>query len=330
MAIDVQGRNRLFQQQQLRGGVGGFLNAVEEYTQIKKETKDLQENISVSNRGILSLLEKLGKALVRVYDRIPQQTVLPKVFPIKGDVRVTNLPDIKVSNFPDQTNNFKALSLQIKQLTEAISFASKTPVTQGAISLKESQALLDGLAKLDQRLFEVQKAIALTPKQTLPEIKIPKAKDIKIDLQPVIDAINAIPGGSSNEDVISKLVDIEEGIMALYNRPQMTPQPVTNMSINALQGTFHATTLNVGTSPTALPATALANRRSFLIYNNSSNPVYLGDIDVATAGTGQGLTIAATSFSPSFQAGSQMTIYGIASSPSSVTVLEISDNSIGR
>ncbi len=109
--------------------------------------------------------------------------------------------------------------------------------------------------------------------------------------------------------------------------PQLTPQPVTHFSINALRGNIKTTDINVTTSATALPNSNLTNRRALIVYNNSSNTIYIGGSDVTTS---NGLPVPASSYSPILDAGYNMTVYAIAGSTSDVRVLEASDEASGR
>jgi len=109
--------------------------------------------------------------------------------------------------------------------------------------------------------------------------------------------------------------------------PQKVPQPVTNININPLRGDFKTTAVTVSTMATALPPTPLANRRALIVYNASSSIVYLGGSDVTTS---NGLPLEASTYSPPFDAGVKMTLYGIVSSgTANVRVLEISNEAIG-
>jgi len=82
---------------------------------------------------------------------------------------------------------------------------------------------------------------------------------------------------------------------------------------------IRASSVTVGTTPTALPATALADRRYLLIYNNSSATIYVGHSTVTT-GTGIPI-IAKASLSLSLDAG--VILYGIEATGSrNVRVLE--------
>lgn len=105
--------------------------------------------------------------------------------------------------------------------------------------------------------------------------------------------------------------------------PTKTPQPVTNININALQGFVHTTSATIGTSITQLPEYGqLFNRRALIIYNNSLNMIYVGGSDVTTA---NGMPIPANSYSSPIDAGYNLIVYGIASqNGNNVRVMEIS------
>ena len=105
--------------------------------------------------------------------------------------------------------------------------------------------------------------------------------------------------------------------------PQMIPQPVTNINVNPLQGIVKVTSATIGTSLTQLPSYGqLPMRRSIIIFNNSSNTIYLGGSDVTTS---TGVPVLTQSYSPSIDAGYNMILYGIASQAGNdVRVMEIS------
>lgn len=74
-----------------------------------------------------------------------------------------------------------------------------------------------------------------------------------------------------------------------------------------LIGAIRTTSVTVGTTPTALPATALPNRRLLIVQNLSGATIYLGD---STMHVGSGMQlINSASFSIDLDAG--VTLYGI-------------------
>lgn len=56
-----------------------------------------------------------------------------------------------------------------------------------------------------------------------------------------------------------------------------------------LTGAVLSTSVTVGTTPTALPATSLAHRRLIIVYNTSGATIYVGNANVIV---GNGLPIA--------------------------------------
>lgn len=111
---------------------------------------------------------------------------------------------------------------------------------------------------------------------------------------------------------------------------QKIPQPVTNISINSVNGYIHSTKTTVTTDLTTLPEYGvLDNRRSLIIFNNdSSTTLFIGGSDL-TAGVG--MPVPPKTYSPPFDAGKNTILYGRVSAGSiDVRVLEISDIAIGR
>jgi len=76
-----------------------------------------------------------------------------------------------------------------------------------------------------------------------------------------------------------------------------------------LKGGILSTQVNVGATATALPTTALTNRRLLIVYNNSGGVIYLGDSTV-TVTNGFPLANGGT-FEIKLDAG--VTLYAIAS-----------------
>lgn len=111
--------------------------------------------------------------------------------------------------------------------------------------------------------------------------------------------------------------------------PQFHSPPVTNININPLRGFIHTTNQTVTSSLTTLPSYGvLENRRSVMIYNNSSTvTVYIGGSGVTSS---NGLPIPPKTYSPSIDSGTRMILYGrTSSSTADIRVLEISNESIG-
>ena len=110
--------------------------------------------------------------------------------------------------------------------------------------------------------------------------------------------------------------------------PQLVPQPVTHISVNSLRGFVKTRAVTVTSALTPLPGEVLSNRRSIIIYNNSSQTVEVGG---STFTFGEGLPVPANSYSPIIDAGSTMIVYGrVTSGSADARVLEVSDEDAGR
>jgi len=237
----------------------------------------------------LNLLDKIGKGLVMLYNTVKAIKVdLPKVYPVKGSVDIDSLPPVSIDNLTELGSYFAGLEKRIGDLAQAISMAKASKIE-------------------------------------IPKMEFPKMDMPKLDTKPLLDALHELKeeiGSVSGKEVrFPKRIEVS-------NFPvQMTPQPVTNISINPLRGIVKSTPISVTTSATALPSSAVENRRSVLIYNNGAENLYLGGSDVTVA---NGLPVAAASYSPIIDAGIRMTVYGIVNSgPIDVRVMEISNDATG-
>lgn len=104
--------------------------------------------------------------------------------------------------------------------------------------------------------------------------------------------------------------------------PQKIPQPVTNININGLRGPVKSTAVEVTTTPTPLPDTPLANRRSLIAYNNSDQTIYIGDENVTTA---TGIPVCKQNYTPALDLGVESTLYAVTETGTAdVRVLESS------
>lgn len=273
----------------------------------------------LSDEGTAAKLSRLGEIMEMVYKVIPRTINLPKVFNIEGTVEVTKSPATEVKNFKELEKYFDNLSTQVKMLARAISSIPQARF-EPQINVPQTQLDLEPLRQAILAMPREQKA----PKIEFPKIDIPKPE--KLDITPVVEAVHELEAALAKKtdgDSVAVLRNVQKGIEALVNRPIMTPQPVTNVNLNALQGFTKTTAATIGTIATSLPGYGqLFNRRSVIIYNNSSNTIFIGGSDVTTS---NGLPVAAGTFSPSIDAGYNLIIYGVAASGGNdARVLEIS------
>ncbi len=218
----------------------------------------------------------------------------PKLYQVQGTVNVDsvkNLPPVNISNLSDLRAYFVLLDQSINNLQKSILKISQAMPPEKDVVFPD-QMKITGFNELLDAQEELKKGFNLL---------------LKKDFGGALD-------GPVEVSVVSEPA-------------RMIPQPVTHMSINGLGGFAQSSNVTVASTPTALPSTPLANRRTLILYNNSANTIYLGGADVNTT---NGLPVVATSFSPAIDAGANMIIYAIADSDSETRVLEVGDEASGR
>ena len=286
--IDQTSRNRLRQESSNKNLMEGVKNALVEGFRSKGAEDSLKLVFEKHDDEDVKLsLSKVEKLLSGISNIIPRSINLPKVFNVEGKVEVTRSSPIEVKNLKELERYFSDMSTQIKMLAQAIS-------------------------SVPQQKIE------------FPKLELPKTE--KLDLMPIVEAVEklekALNKGSFDKDAIPVLRNIQTSIQALVARPTLTPQPVTNVTLNALNGFVKTTSMTVGTSAVSLPDYGqLFNRRAVVIYNNSANTIYIGGSDVTTS---NGMPVPANSYSPILDAGYTLIIYGVAAQSNNVRVLEIS------
>lgn len=187
------------------------------------------------------------------------------------------------------------------------------------------QQFLKGLDSLEQAINKIK-------------LDVPQAQEIKFPEMPkqmsMVEGaalLKALEGLTKKVDALPKsfpTIDIPNKVSITNFPPQKYPNPVTHMSINALNGFAKTSSVTVTTALTPLPGEVLAYRRSLVIYNNSSVVVEIGGSDF-TFGTG--MPIPANSYSPAFDAGQALIVYGrVSTGSANVRVLEVSDEHSGR
>lgn len=194
-------------------------------------------------------------------------------------------------------------------------------------TIQASQPRMDVVVAAINGLSEV------LARQTSANDTSPVIKALK-QLEKAVEKINVTVDNSEIAKAIKAMkVDVPEIKFPDYVNvgnwpPQRVPQPVTSININPLRGFIKTTAATVTTTLTTLPSYGvLDNRRAILIYNNSSNTIYVGGSDVTAT---NGMPVPASSYSPILDAGIKMIIYGIASTGSNnVRVMEASNDAIG-
>lgn len=251
----------------------------------------------IADERVVDYLGKIGQAIAKVYNSIPKPVELPKLFNIQGKVELTKSPPIQIRNFDELGKYFDRMNQRIEALALAI---HNMPPAQVNI-----------------------------PKIEIPKIELPKLKsENNVRLEALIEAFNKKIDTISAPSSPASMRKTEELLAALVERPQMTPQPVTNIWLNPSQGFLKTTDNTVGTTLTTLPQYGqLFNRRSVLIYNNSANTIYIGGSDLTT---GNGLPVPSSAYAPPVDAGYNLPIYAVASqNGNDVRVIEISKDKSG-
>ena len=185
----------------------------------------------------------------------------------------------------------------------------------GITSLPDTQAkVVDGLLRVEVLLKNV---LARKEAKTEKKMELAEGKQILERLDRVAESLQKLPGN----------IEFPASVSVSNFPPQKYPLPVTNININPLRGTAKSRTITVTTTPTPLPDEVLAYRRSLVVYNNSSSTIYVGGSDVSST---NGMPVPASSYSPAFDAGPRMIIYGVtATGSANVRVLELSSDNDG-
>lgn len=273
--IDQDARNRLAQQNQTKALIDGMTQTIKQVVESNKSSNGPSLVIKhEEDKDLITLVKKIGDALALIYSQIKKPIAIPKNLSITGKVEVTK--PIHIANLSDLGKYFQSLEQKLTVWAQAA-------------------------------------ATAPQPRIEFPKFELPKS-DTKVDFSEVTSAIQelqkAIQGREKSSDT-AILRRMSESLDAFVSRPVMTPQPVTNITLNASQGYVKTTSATVGTTVTQLPAYGqLFNRRSLQIFNNSNNTIYLGGSDVTTT---NGIPVLGNSYSNVFDAGYNMIIYGIAS-----------------
>lgn len=291
--IDTDARNRYAQQQQTQALVNGMTQAIKQVVESNKPSSSPSLVIKhEEDKTLVSTVEKIGQALALVYTQIKKPIALPKMLNITGKVEVTKQSDVKIANLSDLGKYFQSLEQKLTIWAQAASTAAP------------------------------------------PHIEIPKfdfPKYDPVDMSGVITAVQSLEKAlqgqekSSDTAILRRLADT---LSEYTSRPTMTTPPVTNVFLNPNNGVVKTSDNTVGIALVSLPQYGqLLDRRSMLIYNNSSNTIYIGGSDVTTS---NGLPIPAGSYSPPIDAGYNLKVYAVASQNSNdVRVIEVSKDLSG-
>jgi len=339
MLINQTARNRFREEQKTKSLMMGLRESVASVVQSipKPDPKPLEAVREKTNANLqintlsLAKLQNIVESLVALKDSLPSKEDLQAVLTTIQGIELPRPPEqvtinpeqitslnqsingIKIPAIPKEVT-VSNLSEVIKTLQEVKS-ALNRPITIQAPKPEQPIITFNPVLNFNPLLKELQR-ISLNQNVKTKDNTPALIEEIRI-LADKLDSLKA------PEIKFPKTVTVD-------NFPvQMTPQPVTHISINALQGFIKTTSTTVGTTLTTLPGYGqLLNRRSVVIYNNSANTVFIGGSDVTTS---NGLPVPSGTASPVFDAGYNVILYGIASTlGNDIRVTEISDEASGR
>lgn len=279
------------------------------------EVARLQKSIQVGKGTISS--QKIGTTTIANVEQLQLENIEKLSFAFEQLKPI--LVSLQAGNKLDQQSValLKNMTAYIQQVNASVKgIKLDFPVTDIVAALHRVEA---GLGSIRIEVPE-QKEVKFPP---FPKsLSMTEGKAILSALQTLAEKIDALPR-SYPETVIPKTISVDNF------PPQKYPLPPTNINLNPLRGFVKSTAITVGTTATPLPSTALAFRRSIVVYNNdSTNTLYLGGSDVSTA---QGTPVPPLSYSPPFDAGVKMIVYGIvAAATINVRVLEASNDTYTR
>ena len=296
--------------------------------------------------GVLSSLAKSEIFRVRIANEKAYGEYLGRIVSRLDSLTSTikSLPKIEMKDSPAsiqiQTMSEDTIGRMTKQLEavkQAVLSTKQAPVrsqrVEGTVKVENMPVPQRfPVEEITRGLQEVQQAIERIKLESpsAPEIKFPKFPD-KVSVTEGKAILKALQGLTDSIDEIPKKLPQARmpKQIEVSNFPiQKIPQPVTHVSINSLIGYVKSRAVTVTTTPTPLPEEVLAYRRSMVAYNNSSQTVYVGGSDVSTT---NGIPVPAGTYSPAFDCGPRMIVYGVvASTTANVRTMELSDENSGR
>ena len=274
-----------------------------------------------------------GEYLGRIVSRLDSLTSVIKSLP---KIEMKDSPaSIQIQTMSEDT--IGRMTKQLEAVKQAVLSTKQAPVrsqrVEGTVKVENMPVPQRfPVEEITRGLQEVQQAIERIKLESpsAPEIKFPKFPD-KVSVTEGKAILKALQGLTDSIDEIPKKLPQARmpKQIEVSNFPiQKIPQPVTHVSINSLIGYVKSRAVTVTTTPTPLPEEVLAYRRSMVAYNNSSQTVYVGGSDVSTT---NGIPVPAGTYSPAFDCGPRMIVYGVvASTTANVRTMELSDENSGR
>jgi hypothetical protein len=299
-----------------------------------QETK-LYKEIAENTRGVKGKLIAINDTIGgKTIDLKPIEGKLDKLIAKEtsfttGDTNV-NVDKVTVTNLKDIQIPEVVIPKEVR-ISNLSDIVIPKPEKQQLIDISPLEEAVKGVK---QALKSINDYLPRLEPLAFPKIEIPKQVSIK-EAQEIISGYEK--GAKMLSDdllALSKVIKEQEtGGVATEVRvsnfpPQAIPTPVTNININALKGLPKSSSVSISTKATRLPETALEQRRSLIIFNNSGATIYIGGADVTTS---NGLPVLNQSYSPPIDAGQYMAVYGISvAGNAEVRVFEVSNDSEGN
>lgn len=250
-----------------------------------------------------------------------------------------NLSKVEVSNLSELKNIVKEPKVNVVLDKIAVTNISDATKNLKSIEISNLKDIKQDNSSLESALNAIKSAV-LSIGDYLPSLRQEKQDKIEISKLPKVELKQKELSFKEGKEIVTAIDEnfeaIKKGLTDLYQLIErkdsggsnnggqtiVSSGKVTDININGLRGIPKSTAVTVSTTATQLPSSNLSNRRSVIIYNNSSSLVYIGGEDVTVA---NGLPVQVDSYSPPIDAGQTMDLYAVVSSGSSeVRVLEVS------
>jgi hypothetical protein len=336
--IDIQARERIQANQQ----TDRLIEAIKESIPLPptpmdtapfKDVVKSNNNQTLLSKISLNIFQKIQNSLLEIFNKITSKEEL------KADLAEINqsIKEVKIPELPEIVN------IQSQELLQAvkdikiptipkfpdfpkIEIPRPLPFPKSFSVDSLPPVFISNLQDLSTLISDLQ----VTTIQAIQSLKIGTSKSTNptpIDFKPVLDALQEIR--ASFDAFSGTKIDFPKSIDVNNFPVQFVPPTPTHISLNAVNGFFKTTPATVSTSLTILPTYGvLANRRSMLIYNNSTTvTIFIGGSDVTA---NNGLPVPPSSYGPPLDNGTRTILYGITSGGSAdVRVMEISDINSG-
>jgi hypothetical protein len=360
--IDVNSRRRLLDEARAKNLQTNVVSELSQKIDSKNDSATLQQplgSIEKSSKNQTTIGGVTMTILQKIMNFLPQML---QQLPSKEDISDIK-KEIQAITFPIPPDEILLDANQVQKLTQAIGNV-KFPDIPEKVSLKEINTLLQALEGVKQAVTDLDLSVDKVDVgsiDSMPPTTVTNLREVTQGLAPLIAnlqvaVVKAIVDSkvtpksevriTNFNDLLDAMEELKKGFNLLINKETATvafpdkaipvnienwmlPQPVTNMSVNAVNGFIKTTAATVTASLTPLPTYGvLSSRRSMIIYNNSTQTVYVGGSDVTTS---NGLPVPKNTYSPPFDNGTKTILYGVVASGSAdVRCCEISDINTGR